>query len=183
MSSIPVPELTQLNEQSQAILGKIKMVLDMVPNIYATLGYSSNALESYLAYNKKAGSYSFNKKEIEVIKLAVSEVNQCLYCLAAHTAIAKINGFTEEDTQRFRAGKAKDQRYNILANTAKEIALQRGKISDSVRIKFFNNGFNHADFVELISVVNSVTFTNYLHNATGVPIDFPAAMPLAAVEK
>jgi len=39
-----------------------------------------------------------------VIDLAVSEVNGCNYCLAAHTAIAKGAGFTEGQTLEFREG-------------------------------------------------------------------------------
>ena len=47
---------------------------------------------------------SFTAKEREAINLIVSQVNQCDYCFAAHTTIAKMRGFTEEDTLEIRKG-------------------------------------------------------------------------------
>jgi AhpD family alkylhydroperoxidase len=41
---------------------------------------------------------SFTAKEREAINLIVSQVNECDYCLAAHTSLAKMRGFTEEQT-------------------------------------------------------------------------------------
>ena len=75
-------------------------------------------LESFLAFSGNAGKGVFTGKEIEAIKLAVSEVNGCEYCQSAHTALAKMNGFSDEDAIQIRRGDIADARLNALVTLA-----------------------------------------------------------------
>jgi len=129
MRTIKVPTRDQVDAKAQQILDKVKSQLGMVPNLYATIAYSSDTLENYLNYSSKVGKDSFSGKEMEAIKLAVSEVNGCEYCLAAHTAIAKMNGFTEDETIQLRDGSIADSKLNTLSTLAAEVAQNRGKAS------------------------------------------------------
>lgn len=174
LQKIMVPTKNEVNEESQAIFDQLESKLGMVPNIYATIGYSSNALSSFLAYSGKAGSDSFSNKEIEAIKLAVSEANDCVYCKSAHTAIAKMNGFSEEETVKLRHATIEDKKLNALTSLAKEVAENAGHVSEASLARFFNLGYKEKDLIEFVSVVTSVTFTNYVHALTAVPVDFPA---------
>ncbi|WP_051209934.1 hypothetical protein [Gelidibacter mesophilus] len=75
VTKITVPSRTDVNEKSQQIFDQMEFQLGMVPNLYATIGYSSNALENFLSFSGTAGKGSFTNKEIEAIKLAVSQAN------------------------------------------------------------------------------------------------------------
>ncbi len=178
MTKINVPTKEQVDQKAQAIFSSLEQNLGMVPNLYATIGYSSDILEAYLNYSSNIGASSFNKKEIEAIKLIVSQENGCEYCTAAHTAIAKMNGFTEDETIAIRSGKVDDLRLNILIGVAQEAAREKGKISNESKEIFFANGFDNKAFIDLIAIVNVVSFTNFVHNATKVPVDFPPAPSL-----
>ncbi|MCG8579108.1 MAG: carboxymuconolactone decarboxylase family protein [Bacteroidales bacterium] len=178
MTKINVPTREQVDQKAQNIFDVLKKNLGMVPNLYATIAYSSDVLEAYLNYSGIIGSSSFSKKEIEAIKLAVSQENGCEYCTAAHTAIGKMNGFTEEETIAIRLGKIADQKLNLLVNTAIELAREKGRLSNESKEAFFRQGFDNKTLVDLIAVVNAVSFTNFIHNATQVPVDFPAAPEL-----
>ena len=124
MTKIQVPTRDQVDAKSQAIFDQLKKQLGVVPNLYATIGYSSEALEAFLGFSGKAGKGTFSAKEIEAIKLAVSEANGCNYCLAAHTALAKMQGFTEEETLELRATTIQDERLNAVTTLARDIALK-----------------------------------------------------------
>lgn len=178
MKTIQVPAKDQVDEKAKAIFENLEQSLGMVPNLYATIGYSSNVLEGYLAYSGAVGNTSFSKKESEAIKLAVSEVNECQYCKAAHTAIAQMNGFTESETVDIRSAQLKDKRLNTVIKTAQEIAAKRGKISSETMELFYAAGYNNKALIDLIATVNVVSFTNFVHNATKVPLDFPQAPAL-----
>ena len=178
MSTIKVPQKTQVDAKANAIFDNLEKNLGMVPNLYATIGYSSDVLEGYLNYSTVVGNTSFSKKEGEAIKLAVSEVNNCQYCKAAHTALAKMNGFSEEETIEIRTTQLKDGKLNTLVKTAQEIAAKKGKISNESREAFFALGYDNKALIDLIATVNVVSFTNFVHNATEVPVDFPAAPAL-----
>ncbi|MBZ9731724.1 carboxymuconolactone decarboxylase family protein, partial [Salegentibacter sp. JZCK2] len=83
MSNFTVPNRGEVSENNQAIFKNLESALGMVPNLYATMAHSETALENYLAFqNSKT---SFSKKEKEVVNLVVSQINDCDYCLAAHT--------------------------------------------------------------------------------------------------
>lgn len=175
MSNIKVPSIEQVDAKAQGIFNNLKSALGIVPNLYATIGYSSNTLEAYLQYDQALGKGSFSKKEIEAINLIVSQVNSCEYCLAAHTAIAQMNGFTKADTVAIRTTSIADQKIQVIIETAQAIATQKGKISDEAKTAFFNLGYEAKEFIELIALVNAISFTNFVHNATEIPVDFPAA--------
>jgi uncharacterized peroxidase-related enzyme len=179
MKTINVPTVNQLDEKAQNILNNVKSQLGMVPNLYATIGYSSDSLENFLNYSGKAGKGTFSAKEMEAIKLAVSEVNGCEYCLAAHTAIAKMNGFTEEETIQLRDGSIADAKLNILSNLAADVALNRGKAEQSKVDAFFEAGYDEKALIDFIAVVMEISFTNYTHNLSKVPVDFPKAKDLS----
>lgn len=181
MANIQVPTREQVDAKAQGIFDQLKKQLGTVPNLYATIAYSSDTLENYLSFSGKAGKGTFKQKEIEAIKLAVSEVNGCQYCQAAHTALAKMAGFTEEETLELRTATVKDARLNAITGLAKELAENRGKASEATIDAFFAQGFDEKGLIDLIAVVTAITFTNYVHGTTKVPIDFPRAKVLTGV--
>ncbi len=173
LTQIQVPTAEQVDEKSQEIFGQLRGQLGMVPNLYATLGYSSNALKNFLALSGDAGKGSFSNKEIEAIKLAVSQENNCVYCKSAHTAIAKMNGFSHEETEHLRACTIADDKLRFLTTFAKQVARNAGHVEEELRDQFFAYGYKERDLIEFISVVIAVTFTNYTHALTQVDVDFP----------
>jgi len=48
----------QVNSVNQEIFDALKKSLGFVPNLYANIGYSSNGLGSYLAYQNSKSSLS-----------------------------------------------------------------------------------------------------------------------------
>ena len=179
MATFNVPQRSEVNEVNQGIFDNLEKQLGFVPNLYATYALSNNALNNYLSLS--GAKTSLNNKEKEVVNLAVSEVNGCDYCLAAHTAIAQMNGFTQEQTLELRAGKASFQTsYNALAGLAKNITENRGRADKSVVDSFLAAGYTQENLVDTIVLVGDKTISNYLHNTTQVPVDFPAVQPLDA---
>ncbi|WP_242203456.1 carboxymuconolactone decarboxylase family protein [Aestuariivivens insulae] len=180
MNTFKVPTREEVSENNQAIFDKLNKALGFVPNIYATYAHSDTALENYLNFSNAKTSLSV--KEKEVINLAVSEVNQCVYCLSAHTAIAKMNGFTDEQILELRAGEASfNNKLDALARLAKNITENRGRTDEAVLENFFNAGYTKGNLVDAIAMVGDKTISNYLHRTTQVPVDFPEVRPFETV--
>lgn len=177
MRPFKVPTRDEVSDQNKGIFDDLKSKLDFVPNIYATYALSDNAPARYLTFAN--GKTSLNNKEKEVINLVTSQVNGCTYCQAAHTALGKMNGFTEEQTIELRQGKASfNEKFDALAKLTKAIAENRGKISDDVLETFFEAGYTKENLVDAIVNIGEKATTNFLHNITEVPVDFPAAPEL-----
>jgi uncharacterized peroxidase-related enzyme len=179
MKTTTVPALTQLETESQTILAGIQKKLGKVPNLFATIGYSAHALKGILDFEGTLYSSTvFTAKEREAINLIVSQVNLCNYCLAAHTMLAKMRGFSEEETIAIRKGTIADARVNTIVRLAQSIAENKGKGEQSLVDEFFNAGFTETALMELIGLITVRTFTNYVYAATEIPVDFPAAPAL-----
>ena len=177
MSTFNVPKREEVSENNQAIFDNLNKALGFVPNLYATYAYSNTALENYLTFSN--AKTSLTAKEKEVVNLAVSQVNECSYCLSAHTAIGKMNGFNDEQILELRAGHASfDNKLDALAQLAKNITENRGKTDESVLENFFSAGYTKGNLIDTISLVGDKTISNYIHQTTQIPVDFPVAQPL-----
>lgn len=177
MSTFNVPTREEVNETNQGIFDNLKGALGFVPNLYATYAHSNNALSNYLTFAN--APTSLKAKEKEVVNLAVSEVNACNYCLSAHTAIGKMNGFNDEQILELRSGNASfDSKLDALAKLAKNITENRGRAEDTLVENFLNAGWSKENLIDTIVLVGEKTISNYIHNTTQVPIDFPVAQPL-----
>lgn len=177
MKTIPVPAYAQVSPANQALFDSLKKGLGMVPNLYATFAHSEHALGNYLAL--QSGKSSLSAKARELINLVVSQVNACEYCLAAHTAIGKMTGYTDAQILEIRRGRASfDARLDALARLVRNIASERGHADPALVQAFFGAGWTEGDLVDAIVVIGDKTVTNYLHGTTQVPVDFPPAPPL-----
>jgi uncharacterized peroxidase-related enzyme len=177
MTTISVPTRDEVSSANQAIFDQLKGKLGFVPNLYATLAHSDNALGSYLAFQNAKST--INGKAREIVNLVVSQVNECEYCLAAHTAIGGMVGFTPAQILEIRSGRARfDAKFDALARLTRSIALNRGRAEPALVEAFFAAGWTDENLVDAIVVIGDKTVTNYLHSTTRVPVDFPAAPAL-----
>ena len=88
MSTFNVPKREEVSSNNQAIFDNLEKAVGFVPNLFATYAYSENALANYL--NLSNGKTSLNAKQKEVVNLAVSEVNNCIYCLSLMIAVVSV---------------------------------------------------------------------------------------------
>jgi uncharacterized peroxidase-related enzyme len=179
MKTFTVPTRETVTEANQAIFDTLKKKLGKVPNLYASMAYSKNGLGTYLAL--QGAPSSLTSKEKEIVNLVTSQVNDCEYCLAAHTTIGKMNGFTDEQILEIRSGAVSfDDKYNALAALVKSFVKNAGKVSEAAVNNFFEAGYTNENLVDTIILIGDKTITNYLYAAVKVPVDFPAAPALAA---
>jgi AhpD family alkylhydroperoxidase len=179
MTTFNIPARDQVSPANQALFDKLKKGLGMVPNLYATLALSEHALGSYLALQDAKSSLT--GKAREVVNLVVSEVNRCEYCLAAHTVIGKMHGFTDEQVLEIRSGRAGfDPKLDALARLTRSLVSERGHADPALVDAFFAAGWSKENLIDTIVIVGDKTITNYLHAITRVPLDFPAAPRLPA---
>lgn len=177
MNTFNVPKRNEVSTTNQAIFDNLEKAVGFVPNLFATYAYSENALKNYLDFSN--AKTSLKAKEKEVVNLAVSQVNNCEYCLSAHTAISKLNGFSEDQILDLRAGRAPfDEKLDALAKLAKNITENRG-ITDTVVLEnFFNAGWTKENLIDTILLVGDKTISNYINNTTRIPVDFPEVKAL-----
>jgi uncharacterized peroxidase-related enzyme len=181
MATFKVPTKAEVSEHNQVIFDQLEKSVGFVPNLYGAYAYSDTALGDYLQLQNRKST--LKAKEREVINLVVSQVNDCRYCQSAHTAVGKMNGFTDEQILEIRNGNASwDARLNALARFVKNITVNRSKPDPEVVDAFFEAGYSRANLIDVIIVIGDKFISNFVHGVTQVPIDFPLAAELQTVE-
>ena len=93
ISRYPVPELADLPEDVRARILEVQDKAGFVPNVFLVLAHRPAEWRAFMAYHdalllKDSGNLS--KGEREMIIVATSAANQCLYCVVAHGAILRV---------------------------------------------------------------------------------------------
>ena len=182
MNTLKPLRLEEANTNSQAIFNNVKSKIGMLPNLYATMGVSDKLLGGFLAFTETLKSGEFTGKEYEAIALATSQANGCAYCLSAHTAIGKMNGFTEEEALELRNNSIVDSKLNALVILVNEMINLKGHPTDATVDNFFEAGYNKSAFVEVIAIVALTTITNNIYHNGGFEIDFPKAQNIEELQ-
>jgi uncharacterized peroxidase-related enzyme len=177
MNTFPVPTRDQVSPANQALFDNLTKKIGSVPNVYAVLAHSEHALGNYLTLgNSKT---SLRAKEKEVVNLVVSQVNKCLYCLAAHTAISKSLGFTDEQVLEIRKARISfDPKLDALAKLVKSITENQGHADPQLVENFYAAGYTKGSLMDVVIAISDKIVTNYVFALTEIPIDFPVAPEL-----
>jgi len=167
-----VPTRGEVSEKNRAVFDYMITAYGRVPNLYATFALNETALPDYLALQNRKTTLS--AKEREIVNLVVSVVNDCKYCVPAHTAVSKMVGFTDEQIIEIRRAQISfDEKYDALAKFVKEVAFNRGRPSEKASIALFEAGYNQANVIDIMILVGDKIISNYLHNFTQIPVDWP----------
>lgn len=181
MKTITVPNRSSVTPDAQVLFDSLKKRLGKVPNLYATIGYSAHVLAGFLDFEAAISEESFSPKEKEGIALLVSEINNCKYCLAAHTLLATMKGYTQDEVLALRRGVSPDPKFAAALELTKSIVSNKGDADDRALDGFFSAGYREADLIELIALIAVRIFTNYVYAATLIPVDFPPVEKLQPV--
>jgi len=177
MTKFTVPTRDEVSENNQVIFNNLQKDLGFVPNLYAYYAKNETALADYLALQNRKST--LKTKERETINLVTSQINGCAYCLAAHTALGKMNGFTDGQIIELRKGSASfDKHLDALVKFAASIVSNKGKASEESKQAFFDAGYTEANMIDVVIVIGDKTISNYLHNLTGFEVDFLLAPSL-----
>jgi uncharacterized peroxidase-related enzyme len=175
MIKFTVPVREDVSENNQTIFDNLQKGLGFVPNLYAYYAKNETALGDYLALQNRKSTLS--AKEREVINLVTSQINGCEYCLSAHTALSKINGFTDEQIVEIRKGKASfDNQLDALVKFTASIVSNNGNASNESKQAFFDANYSEANMIDVVFIIGDKIISNYIHNLTGFEIDFPLAI-------
>lgn len=178
--------MARLNQVDPATAeGKTKELLDgikkksgMVPNILKHIAASTAALEGYLNFSGALASTGISDKLREQIALTTATVNGCDYCTAAHSAVAKMRGLSQDEILDARRGTSADSRVAAALTFANAIVEKKGFVSDVELDKVRQAGYTDGEIVEIVAVVSLNIFTNYINHVVETEIDFPKAPEL-----
>ncbi|MBC3910466.1 carboxymuconolactone decarboxylase family protein [Undibacterium umbellatum] len=178
MSRITIPSVETSPAASQPLLAAVSQQLGMVPNLMKLVGNSPAALEGYLSLSGALAKGSLSAQLRERIALTIAEYNGCDYCLAAHAYIGKnLAKLSDTDIDAARGAQAADTKTHAALQFARQVAEQRGRVSDTELANLRAAGFDEAAVIEIVLNVALNVLTNYVNNVSHTDVDFPRVNP------
>ncbi|MGY4465597.1 AhpD family alkylhydroperoxidase [Bradyrhizobium sp. LB9.1b] len=133
MSRLSVPNVESDNGPSGQVYAQIKKAIGSVPNTFAAIAaHGPAALKSILFADATLASGSLSKRDQEVIKLVISGVAGCDYCVAAHNHLARLAGLKPDVLKQIRNGQPSgDDKRDALVGFVRKLAQSSGTVSDA----------------------------------------------------
>jgi len=173
MSRLTIPARDDVPQASKPILDAVHKQLGVVPNMFRLIAASPAALQGFTG-NNGALARTLDVKTRERIALAVAQVNNCDYCLSAHSYLGlNLAKITPEEIALNRKGKSGDAKADAAVRFAAKVVRERGKVSDGDIKAVRDAGFSDGQIVEIIAVTAENIFTNLLNVVAQTDIDFP----------
>lgn len=163
------------NDKVKPIYDMVHKKLGRVPNMFLNMGNAPAVLSGYLALSEAASHTTIGSKLREQISLVVGQVNDCEYCLSAHSAVAGLLGLKEADIIAARKGNSSNPKDQAILQFAKKMVENRGHMTDAEVAELKKAGVSDEEMLEIVMLVAVNIFTNYFNHLTDPVLDFPKA--------
>ena len=172
-TALDLPIVDPLPEATQKYFDTCEEKLGMVPNVLRAYAFDIDKLNAFSAlYNDvMLADSGLTKLEREMIAVAVSAINRCYYCLAAHgAAVRKLSGdpaFGEMLVMNWRVAPL-DARQRAMLEFAEMTTVRSARITDADRNALRQVGFTDRDIWDIAATAGFFNMSNRIASATGM---------------
>ena len=143
-----------------------------VPNLIGVLAESPAVVEAYLTLTKIFDQSSLSPVERQVAILAISRINECDYCMAAHSVIGSMQNVPADVIQSIRNDQSiADAKLEALRTFAASVIEKRGWMSEDDVAAFRSAGYSQAQVLEVVLAASLKTLSNYANHLAETPLD------------
>lgn len=169
VSRFPVPDLNDLPEDIQERILAVQEKSGFVPNVFLALAHRPDEFRAFFDYHdalmeKESG---LTKGEREMIVVATSGLNQCIYCVVAHGAILRIREknplIADQVATNYRKADITDRQKAMLDFAAK-VSLDAEEIDDADYEALRGHGFDDEDIWDIGAIAGFFALSNRLAN-------------------
>ena len=165
----------------RSLLEAVHKQIGSVPNLFRLVANSPAALEGYLGMSGALAKGSLPAQTRERVALAVAQINDCGYCLSAHSYLGKnLAKLSEAEIAANRHGGSLDPKADAAVRFAIAVTEARGRAADADLAAVRAAGWSDAEILEIVAHVALNTLTNYVNEVARTEVDFPAPAARAA---
>ena len=173
ISRYPVPELADLPEDIRARILEVQAKAGFVPNVFLVLAHRPAEWRAFVAYHDalmlKDGGLT--KGEREMIVVATSAANDCLYCVVAHGAILRVYEKKPLIADQLAVNWRKADltpRERAMLSFAMKVCQRSHEVEDADFAALREHGFTDEDAWDIAAITAFFGMSNRLANTTGM---------------
>ncbi|MGM9486499.1 peroxidase-related enzyme [Ideonella sp. YS5] len=174
ISRYPVPALADLPEDLRQRILEVQDKAGFVPNVFLALAHRPAEMRAFLAYHdalllKEGGGLT--KGEREMIIVATSGANHCLYCVVAHGAILRVYEKKPLLADQIAVNHRKADitpRQRAMLDFAMKVCLRADEIEESDYEGLRLHGFSDEDAWDIGAISAFFGLSNRMANLIGL---------------
>lgn len=160
------------SDEQKAVFAKSELGFGFVPNIVNAFSESPVLAHSMLDLYARFGETSFTPVESHVALQTINVLNECLYCVPAHSTTARRGGVDEAIDESLRSNQQlEDPRLEALRIFTSRMVEQRGHVSDEQFGEFLDAGYTRRSALDVVFLITVKTLTNYGNHIAGTDLD------------
>ncbi len=173
ISAFPVAELGDLEEDIRLRIEAVQEKAGFVPNIFLALAHRPAEFRAFFAYHDAImeNESSLTAGEKEMIVVATSGLNQCLYCVIAHGAILRIREKNPQIADQLATNYRRAEltvRQRLMLDYAVKVSQESHDISDEDRQILLDAGFSLDAIWEIGAISAFFAMSNRLANTSAL---------------
>ena len=172
-SRYPIPELKNLPDDLRNRILEVQEKAGFVPNVFLVLAHRPAEWRAFMAYHDalllKEGGLS--KGEREMVIVATSAANQCLYCVVAHGAILRIYEKNPLVADQIAVNHRKADitpRQRSMLDFAMKVCTASHTVDDSDFAALRAHGFSDEDAWDIGAITAFFGLSNRMANLTAM---------------
>lgn len=170
----PAPTLDELPDDIRERVTAVQQKSGFVPNVFLKLARRPDEFRAFFAYHdalmaKEGGGLS--KGEREMIVVATSALNDCLYCVVAHGAILRIYEknplIADQIAVNYRKAPL-TPRQRAMLDFATKVAVDSARVSDADFEALRAQGFSDEDAWDIGAIAALFALSNRMANLSNM---------------
>ena len=150
--------------RTKDLLEATNQQLGRIPNLYRSMAHSPAALEGYLAFRSALGRGILSLQTRERIALLTATINDCGYCVSAHTFRGAKVGITEAELAATQRAYSDDPKEEAALQLVDSLIKHHGLVSDVEFAKAKSHGWADEEIGEMVAHVALNIFSNYFNH-------------------
>ncbi len=173
-SLFPFAELKDIEPDIRARIDAVQEKAGFVPNIFLALAGRPDEFRAFFAYHdalmEKPSNLTAGEKEMIVV--ATSGLNQCLYCVVAHGAILRIREKNPLIADQLATNYRKADitpRQRAMLDYAVKVSQSAQAVDQGDHQRLLDAGFTQDDIWEIGAIAAFFAMSNRLANMSSLP--------------
>ncbi|KQS59688.1 alkylhydroperoxidase [Geodermatophilus sp. Leaf369] len=175
ISRFPVPERADLPEDLRERFDTVEEKSGFLPNVFAALAWRPDEARAFFAMHDALmdkETPGLSKADREVVVVATSAANDCLYCVVAHGAIARVRSRDPHLADQVAVDWRKapvDARMKAVLEVAVTLALRPAEVTAADLASLRGHGLTQDDVWDLGMIVGFFALSNRLAHVAAIP--------------
>lgn len=174
MARLQTREEDTLKKETLDLLDPTRMN-GKIADVYLQFANSEHALQAYMGMEASLRKSPLSDIELEAIKLSVSEITQCEFCLATHTMKSRKAGLDKDQQLAVRSGaETGNARLDVIVKIARHFFTQKGPLDDTLIADARAQQLSDEALVDIAMTVSTIFFTNITNHINNTESSLPA---------